>query len=749
MQYSVDNLVMYDLEVNPNFFEVGFMLPDGTVYQYDFTDTDISRLQPLREFINWIEQSDHTLVGFNSANYDDVVLSEFLASPCVTTSYRTSVQLIEDRVPAWNFIQDIKSIDLIKILPNQMSLKKIGVCLGHKKLQELPVNPHANLTPEEMLVVAKYNINDLEITQKLTKEIHKELVLRRDLSIEHGIDLRSKGEAQVAEMILCEKMEQYTGLKKKKLKDTARNNVLQNPSFSVHVPTWFKDLDVAKYPTLQLVIDKGNQLFERQVYIIDYKLEEGALSDTAYVGDRWYKMGVGGLHSVDGPGTWMPEEDEVMIEPDVTSYYPNFMLSQNLSPRHWVIEGVDYFQAAFAPIVTQRVIAKEAGNKVIADRLKIIVNGTFGKTNDGYSALYDPYIMAAITVGGQLGLLTLIAMVSDVGGTTVSANTDGIVIVCKKEVESKVRDVVVEWEVLTALNMEYITFNKFCQKDVNNYIAVTDTGSVETKGIFNIPKMGKVDLRHTPNAQIVARSVSDYIAHGKDITLSITECQDIQEFLMTQQVKGDWSVKWRDVDLGKMVRFYKAINGAEIIKTPLHDGVKGNAGIVSNSSSCVPLPDLPDTFDTIVDIDYSWYIKEAKALYTLVTAPKMKYMNTVAYHLERAGMTPTLIIDGKNDRKTPKGAVDFSSIQSNQRLAVCTGRNFGVIAQRFENGQTFFFKVTEKYPAKTRATILKNEGFQFLFGSNIEVDAFSLLHSIDQDWLDEFYTENEIRKVRG
>ena len=453
----------------------------------------------LIEFIDYVEKSEFTLVGFNSNGYDDAVLSEVLASPSVTTAYRTSVQLIEERIKSWNFLEDIFSIDLIRVLPNSMSLKKIGVCLGHKKLQELPINPHQNLTREEMDAIKSYNINDLEITQKLAIEIYDELALRRDLSNDYGLDLRSKGEAQVAEMILSQQIENSTGLRKKQLKkETARDNVLRNPTFCVHQASWFDKLPVDTYPTLNSVKDRASTIYQRKVNVIDYKIAPGSFTDTIFIGDRWYQMGIGGLHSVDGAGCWVPQPHETLMDVDVTSYYPDIMMKENLSPRHWIVDGVDCFQGAFVPIVEQRIAAKQTGDKVVANRLKIVINGTFGKTNDQYSSLYDPYIMASVTVTGQLALLALVAMVHDVGGSVVSANTDGITILYDTVDDAKIRGVVTEWENFTQHNMEYCEYTGFYQKDVNNYIAVTTDGELKTKGVFNIPKVGGIDLRHTP-----------------------------------------------------------------------------------------------------------------------------------------------------------------------------------------------------------------------------------------------------------
>ena len=357
--YSISNLVKYDVETYPNYFLVGFKLPTGEVYQYGFTDFDISQLNGLRQFINWVEQTpDYNLAGFNSHNYDDVVLSEFLASPCTDVAYQTSVALIEQGRKVYTFTKDIKSIDLMPVMPKRMSLKKAGVCMRIKKLEELPYDPHTPLTPEQMAHIATYNVNDLDLTEALALELADELQLRHELSVEYGVDLRSKGRASCAEEILCAVMYKRTGMKKHQLKNIARENVEKVPAFNIQPAVWFPHLPVDRYPTLQSVIDKGNEIFNRRIHISNYQLEKGCLKNTIFIGDRWYNMGIGGLHSMDGAGCWCPGYDTTLMDVDVTSYYPSLMITQDLSPRHWVIDGVDHFKETYNEILEGRVIAK-------------------------------------------------------------------------------------------------------------------------------------------------------------------------------------------------------------------------------------------------------------------------------------------------------------------------------------------------------------------------------------------------------
>jgi hypothetical protein len=743
--YEVNNLIGYDVETYPNYFLVGFKFPTGEVYQYGFTEFDISQIHGLREFINWVEQSAFNLSSFNGNGYDDPVLSTFLESPSVDTSYQTSVALIEQGVKTWMFNRDIVSIDLMQVMPKRMSLKKAGVCMRHKKLEELPYDPHSPLTPEKMAHIATYNINDLDITQELGIELEDELQLRHELSNEYGVDLRSKGRATCAELILCSVMASKTGLKKATLKNIARENVEKSPVFNVQPAFWFKDLPVNRYPTLQCVIDKGNEIFNRRIHVMNYQLTKGCLESTIFIGDRWYNMGIGGLHSMDGAGAWESDSNFTLMDVDVTSYYPALMLTQGYSPRHWIIEGVDYFRETFKAIVDERVAAKKT-DPPKAKRLKIVINGTFGKTNDPFSALYDPYIMASVTVTGQIALIALVAMVHDVGGNVISANTDGITIKYPTDLGPTIEAVVTEWETLTKLDMEYCEYTGFYQKDVNNYIAVPTEGSLKTKGVFNIPAMGEIDMEHTPTAQIVSRAVKDRLETNKDMVLSITECKDIQEFLYTQNASKKFNVTWRGQRLDNMVRFYKSLGGTEILKTPKEGGT---SELLSKSEGVTPLPNLPDSFATINDINYEWYIQEANKLFATVTRPKVEGLNKIAKEFESNGLTPAIIKIGKPNRKNPEsGELDFSSMLDDETFAVATGRHYGVICQRMLTGETYFYQVDRKYKSTTRKKVMNDHGFEFIFGSNIEAVAGSVLHQIDQDWLEQFYTPSELTNAR-
>jgi len=428
------------------------MLPNKEVRQYQFTESDFSHLEPLKAFIQWAQENGYTFAGFNSKGYDDAVLSEFLLNPSLETPYDVTEKIIIGNTPAWKFQNLINSVDLMQILPGRIGLKKIGVCLGHKKLQELPIPPGSRLTPEQMQTVAVYNVNDLEITDKLLHAVQEELNLRSLLSQEYGADVRSKGEAAAAEEILTNELSKATKVRKWELKETAKARADAKPWVEVKPPTWWGQVVELSHlnPYLLNVVDRAKTIFATQIPIVKTPegkrlLKKGFLNYTVFIGDRWYSMGIGGLHSVDGAGMWEADEEYQLLDVDVTSYYPFLMITQNLFPE----QCGPAFRDVFEGIVNQRLEAKSAGDKKIADVLKIVINGTYGKTAESHSALFDPRVTVNVTVRGQLSLLVLIAMVTWEGGTVISANTDGITVKCKRSMDQRIRDIVSQWEAMT------------------------------------------------------------------------------------------------------------------------------------------------------------------------------------------------------------------------------------------------------------------------------------------------------------
>jgi hypothetical protein len=107
-------------------------------------------------------------------------------------------------------IKEYYHFDHIDIMPlpiGQASLKIYGGRLHAPKMQELPIEPNALITPEQREVLRHYCHNDLQVTRILYDELRPQIALREQMSEQYGIDLRSNSDAQIAESVIKHELE--------------------------------------------------------------------------------------------------------------------------------------------------------------------------------------------------------------------------------------------------------------------------------------------------------------------------------------------------------------------------------------------------------------------------------------------------------------------------------------------------------------------------------------------------------------
>ncbi len=276
-------------------------------------------------------------------------------------------------------------------------------------------------------------------------------------------------------------------------------------------------------------------------------------------------------------------------------------MEQQLNPKSMGVEFSHLYQA----ILSQRLIAKAAGDKVTADTFKILLNGSFGKLCSKYSALYAPELFLQVTITGQLCLLMLTEAMETAGIKIMSANTDGIVCKCDKSQEKDMEKVAWNWMLDTSFNLERTDYEIVASRDVNNYLAVKTDGKLKGKGIF-----GGNGLMKNPDRRIIYKAVADFLSKGISIEDTITGCDDIRQFITVRAVTG--GAKYNGEYLGKAVRFYSAKFDGAI--TPNDDCIyyAANGNKVPKSTGCKPIMDMSVGLPN--DLDYGTYIFDARKL---------------------------------------------------------------------------------------------------------------------------------------
>jgi DNA polymerase elongation subunit (family B) len=267
------------------------------------------------------------------------------------------------------------------------------------------------------------------------------------------------------------------------------------------------------------------------------------------------------------------------------------------------------FLTVYKSIVNRRLAAKHKGDKVTADALKITINGSFGKLGSKWSKLYAPHLLIQTTITGQLALLMLIDDLEtyEFGGIeVVSANTDGIVIKCRRSRVDQMLSIVAHWEKRTGFATEETRYRALYSRDVNNYVALKADGGAKFKGVY-----APAGLQKNPVNEVCNDAVLKWLRHGTSVADTIRACRDIRRFLTIRQVKGG-AVDSAGNYLGRAARWYYARGAEGAIR------YKINGYTVARSEGTKPCMDLPAEFPD--DVDYDWYIREAGEILASVGA---------------------------------------------------------------------------------------------------------------------------------
>ncbi len=616
-------LRMLDCELYVNYFLVKLYTPSTRQFHKFILNawTPLDRAGMVRMLLQ------STIVTFNGRRYDVPVMA------CALAGFNNAqLKKVSDFIFATKHVQPFQieqqfgvmmpdfldHIDLIEVLPGQASLKMYGGKNHAKKMQDLPIDPATILTPQQMDEIDEYCGNDLIVTHGQYVKFETEIDLRTEMSAEYGIDLRSMSDAQIAEAVF------------KKLigRKIYPPTIPPGTSFNYKLPSFIQ----FKTPQLQRMletmwalpffvnpsggssahinnpfIDWGDKQVRLNAHGQWVTRPKGWQCELIEIGAHKYQMGTGGLHSCEQKVSHVADAHCTLKDVDVVSYYPRIIELLRLFPSEL---GEAFFQNIFVGWKNDRVAAKKAGLKKKANGAKTKINGTFGKSGSKYSVIYAPSMLIQTTITGQLSLLMLIELLHLAGIEVVSANTDGVVIKCPRHLHG-LRDLIVShWESITGFETEAVEYRALFSRDVNNYLAFKYDGDVKRKGAFAPPEPVGPSWPNPAN-EICVLAVMAYILDGKSIERTIRECSDIRQFVTVRNVKGGGAWHPSDVAdpvyLGKAVRWYYA-RGCEMASI----NYTGNGNRVARSEGAKPCMELPDILPP--DINYDWYVTEAKSL---------------------------------------------------------------------------------------------------------------------------------------
>ena len=597
-----------DIEVYKNYFLAKFKrVENGNVREYEMFDGHCPDPAQIKDIL-----LNYRIVTFNGNNYDMPMLTlalrlmvqcgKGLLTPldACKALKKASDEIIMENLRSWQFEQRyevkvpkaVDHIDLCEVAPGVMvSLKQYGGRMHSRKLQDLPIDPSAEITPEQRGPMRDYCGNDLDTTidlwNRLTSGSDDVVAIRELIGAENNMDLRSKSDAQMAEAVIRAEVEKRKG--ERIFKDEIRAGTVYK-----YTPPSFISFKT------ELLRDKLAQIVEASFVLkADGKIAEpaGLFKHNVLIGTSSYAMGIGGLHSCEKSVTHVADANTLLVDRDVVSFYPMLIKQCGLSPRSMG----SHFQKIFSDYIARRIAAKKAGHTTTAQTLKIFLNGSFGKLGSPYSVLYAPDLLLQVTITGQLVLLMMIEAFELAGIPVVSANTDGIVIKCPVAMKQTMLDIVANWEQATGFETEETRYRALCSRDINNYFALKEKGGSKAKGAFTSPGLMK-----NPQHEICNIAAARFLEFGTPVAETIFGCKDVRKFITVRNVTGGGTYDGQY--LGKVVRWVYTRGEARCIRRRKANKL-GNFDKVAGSDGAMPLMELPDDLPTT--LDHEWYIREA------------------------------------------------------------------------------------------------------------------------------------------
>jgi hypothetical protein len=461
----------------------------------------------------------------------------------------------------------IRQVDVFKLNhwdnpAKRSSLKWIQYTMDWKNIIDMPIHHSSEITEEQIPEIINYCINDVRSTKQIMHLSKEQINLRRALTEEYNIDLFSASEPRISKELFLHFLSKQTGIKKYELRQmrTHRPQIVVNDIILPYIEF--------KTATFQNLLKKF-----KEVVIYPGETKGGFKYSVQYKGVKT-DYGLGGIHGARTSKVYESSEDMIIMTSDVTSFYPNLAIRNGWAPGHLPQkEFCELYEWFFEE--RKKIPKKDPKNYVY----KIILNSTYGLSNDENSFLYDPEFTMRITINGQLSLTLLYEMLTEgiQGSIPLAQNTDGLETLIPRDKVDKYMEICAEWEKITNLQLEHDKYSKFVLGDVNNYIAVTEDNKSKCKGRFEYENLA---LHKNKSFLIIPKAIHAYFVDGIEPEDYLKQNQNIFDYCGGKKIKGDWEFyshsiiegEYEKTKLQDTIRYYVSNSGCKVIKTNLFDG---------------------------------------------------------------------------------------------------------------------------------------------------------------------------------
>ena len=483
------------------------------------------------------------------------------AQSCIERANKKEFQ----EFPEWHM--SIKQIDVYKLnhwdnMAKRSSLKWIQYSMDWDNMVDMPLPHDTNITTKQQLdMIVSYCINDVDSTKEIFNQCKPLIALRKNLTDQYGINLYSASEPRISKELFAYYLGKELGIPKYELKKLRTyRNVIK-----------VKDI-ILDY--IQFATPEFNNLLDKfKTVEINPNFTKGGFKYSVIYKEVKTDFGLGGAHGCNKPGVYESDEDNIIMSSDVASFYPNLAIKNKIAPAHLDKKAFcDLYEWFFTE--RKKIPKSNPMNYVY----KIILNSTYGLSNDKNSFLYDPQFTMFITINGQLTLMMLYEMICEAipEAIPLMQNTDGVETVIPRSKKQIYLDVCKKWEEITSLTLEHGTYSKLILADVNNYIAVDEDGKAKCKGRFEFEGLA---LHKNKSKLIIPKALYAYFVNGTLPEETLKNNNNILDYCIGGKSKGNWQQVARSIEhnepveykLQKINRYYISNSGCKIIKVNKND----------------------------------------------------------------------------------------------------------------------------------------------------------------------------------
>ena len=627
-------VLVYDIETLKELFLITIYLPEEDKY-YEFRiDRWTNQFDGFMRFSE--KHSEYYWTGYNNLRFDSQVIEWILKNQenwnensaleiCSLISQKASDVIHDSNFDIFPEYREeslsFKQIDLFTLNhfnnKNRMvSLKRLEFEMDLENIEEMPiVHDKNNLSKEEIEMIRQYCKNDVYATYEFYKmtigetshPLYKEnnqIQLRQDIESEFGIQCLNFSDSKIGDEMIkkyyCqEKNIKYNELPKKGLfrKEIAIKNC------------------IAKYIEFQSPILKT---FLKKIRKLVLKMTDEFKEQIVFYNNT-YSFMKGGLHTENKPKIFTADDEHLIIDLDVSSYYPAIIINNGRYPAHLGKEFLRGYKQMFDKRLELKPLAKnDAKIKGIVGALKLAVNSVYGKSSDMQSWMYDRELTMFTTITGELSLMMLIEACELQGINVISANTDGVTCKIHKDKLNILLSITKWWEAITTYSLERVDYQKIIFSTVNDYIAIKTDGEVKKKGDF----LTDFELHKNHSGRIIPLALEQYYINNVPVEQTIKSCNNIYDFVLRQKASKDFHYEGIDKNTGqktiynKLIRYYISNTGEKLLKVK-NPSCQTNAVQISQVEAgewkAIVCNHLPKDH-SLENINYSYYIERAERI---------------------------------------------------------------------------------------------------------------------------------------